>query len=108
MPIHIRRREFIATLGSAAMWPLATRAQPPGMPVIGFVNVAAPAGYARTLAGFLKGLGEVGYFEGRNVTVEYRLRLSCTSTILASMPDAAWAVSGLPQAYPGRRVTPRF
>jgi putative ABC transport system substrate-binding protein len=41
------------------------------MPVIGFVNVASPQGYARPLSGFLKGLGETGYVEGHNVAIEY-------------------------------------
>jgi putative ABC transport system substrate-binding protein len=66
----IQRREFIAGLGSAAAWPVVARAQQPPMPVIGFVD-AGSADASSGLAAFRKGLGETGYPEGRNVTVEY-------------------------------------
>ena len=67
----MKRREFIAGLGSTAAWPLAVRAQQPAMPVVGFVNSGSADGSEGYVAGFRKGLGETGYVEGQNVTVEY-------------------------------------
>jgi putative ABC transport system substrate-binding protein len=64
----MRRREFIAGLGSAAAWPLAVRAQQPALLVIGLVSLAAADVFADDMRAFHKGLGEAGYVEGQNVS----------------------------------------
>jgi putative ABC transport system substrate-binding protein len=68
----MRRREFIAYIGSAATWPLAARAQQAVMPVIGFFSPSSADTSAYMVDGLRRGLAETGYVEGRNVTIEYR------------------------------------
>jgi len=69
----MRRREFIALFGgTAATWPLVTRAAPAEMPVIGWMGSASPNSFANNVAAFRKGLNEAGFIEGRNVAIEYR------------------------------------
>ena len=70
----MRRREFIAFLGSgAATWPLAARAQQPArLPTIGFLGGQSPAAMGHLVAAFAQRLRELGWIEGRNIAVEHR------------------------------------
>jgi putative tryptophan/tyrosine transport system substrate-binding protein len=68
----VKRREFIAGLGSAAAaWSQIARAQQPAMPVIGIVTGGSAVAFTGYVAAFRKGLSESGYVDGQNVTVEY-------------------------------------
>jgi putative ABC transport system substrate-binding protein len=70
--MRLRRREFIAGLGSAVAWPLAARVQQPAMPVIGFLNSGSLDRYRLLLDALHHGLNDGGYVEGRNVAFESR------------------------------------
>jgi putative tryptophan/tyrosine transport system substrate-binding protein len=69
----MRRRDFISLLGGAvAGWPIVVRAQQPARPVVGFLQPESAEATETFVAAFRKGLGDSGYTEGRNVTIEYR------------------------------------
>jgi putative ABC transport system substrate-binding protein len=69
----MRRRNFIALLGGAVTaWPLAPRAQQPAIPVIGYVSSLTQAVSARFDAALRRGLSDMGYVEGQNVSIQYR------------------------------------
>jgi putative tryptophan/tyrosine transport system substrate-binding protein len=67
----LRRRDFIKTIGGAAACPLAAWAQQP-VPVIGFLSGRSPYESTTVVAAFGQGLAETGYFESKNVIIEYR------------------------------------
>ena len=108
----VRRRDFIeGVAGSAAAWPLAARAQEPAKPVVGFINAASAKGYERQVAAFLKGLGEAGFVEGQNVTVEYRWadgqndRLPAMAADLVRRQVSVIAATTTPAALAARLAT---
>jgi putative ABC transport system substrate-binding protein len=72
MAIHIRRRQFIVTLGSAAAWLLAAHAQAARMPTVGVLGGATAATWSHWVPAFIRRLNELGWSEGRTIAIEYR------------------------------------
>ncbi len=98
---EMRRRQFIGLLGGAAVaWPLATPAQQPPMPVVGFLRSTPAAGFEYLVNALRQGLNDAGFVEGRNVAVEYRWaenqpdRLPGLAADLVRRPVAAIVASG--------------
>jgi ABC-type uncharacterized transport system substrate-binding protein len=99
----MKRREFITLLaGAVASWPLHVRAQQAKDPVIGWLSLA-PGQFWWPVDAFRQGLAEAGYFEGRNVTIEFRLAnqgppLSGLAAELVSREVAVIVANGSPSA----------
>jgi putative ABC transport system substrate-binding protein len=70
----VKRREFITLLGgAAAAWPLATKAkQPVKLPTLGFLGVGGPSDWSDWTDAFVQRLRELGWVEGRTITISYR------------------------------------
>jgi len=97
----MRRRDFIALLGSTAVaWPLTVRGQQPAIPAVGYLSSGTSAGFAHFVDAFREGLSETGYVEGRNVTFQFRWaeghedRLPALAGDLVARQVAVIAVTG--------------
>jgi putative tryptophan/tyrosine transport system substrate-binding protein len=69
----VKRREFITLLGgAAAAWPFAAQTQQKTVPVVGYLSSLGRAVSVQFDDAFRRGLSQMGYVEGRNVSIEYR------------------------------------
>src|SRR5262249_31890897 len=107
----MKRRTFIAGLGSAAAWPWVARAQQPAMPVIGFLQGTSIDANMDILRAFRQGLKEAGYLEGENVAIDSRLadddlnRLPARAADLVRRRVAAIAALAPPAAFAAKSAT---
>ncbi len=104
----IGRRQFISAFGGAVVtWPLAARAQQPAMPMVGFLRNTLPD--SRLTTAFRKGLSEIGYIEGQNITVDYRWtggeQVAATAAELVRRQMKVIASGGLVAALAAKAAT---
>jgi putative ABC transport system substrate-binding protein len=110
----LKRREFITLLGGAAAWPLATWAQQPTPPIVGFLHTGSAATRPHLVSAFRDGLEETGYVEGRNVAVEYRWaddqkdRLPALVADLVARQVTVIAASGEPAVFAARTAASKI
>jgi putative ABC transport system substrate-binding protein len=109
------RRKLVMLAGGAALaWRLEARAQPAAMPVIAFLGGASAQSYAGLLAAFQRGLGESGYVDGRNVTIDYRWadnqqdRLPVLAAELARRAPAVIVAGDNAPAFAAKKAAPKI
>jgi len=105
----MRRRDFIAALGAAPLWPLAARAQrPAAVPVIGYLD---SSGLTPWYEAFRLGLSDLGYSEGQSIVIEHRSaagqteRLPSLAAELVGLKPKVIVTSGSAATVAARNVT---
>jgi putative tryptophan/tyrosine transport system substrate-binding protein len=108
----MKRREFISLLGSAAMWPLAARAQQAvKRPIVGFLGDSTPLAENERAAAFARRLHDLGWIEGRTIAIEYRWadgrseRLVEIAAEFAQLKVDIIVTSGTPQVLAAKQAT---
>src|SRR5437764_2120059 len=107
----MRRRKFVALLGGAAVWPLATHAQQNAMPLICYLSTNSPTIPAGEVEVFREGLKAAGFAEGRDVAIDYRFaegnydRLPAFAAEFVARGVDVIAASGLPAALAAKAKT---
>ena len=107
----MKRRQFITSLGGAAVWPLVAKAQQK-LPMIGFLSSRSPEEAAVHTAAFRRGLSETGFVEDQNIDIVYRWaeghyeRLPAFASELVSLrPAVILAAGGAPSALAAKGAT---
>src|SRR6516165_10302142 len=106
----MKRREFITFLGGAATWPLTAHAQEPRK-VIGVLGSAASGAFPGAEAGFIQGLKDTGFIEGKNISIEWRWaegqynRLSSLAGELVGRNVAVIVAFSVPAAFAAKAAT---
>ena len=107
----MRRREFITLIGAAAALPFAASAQQPAMPVIGFLSALSNNSIVDQITKFHRGLNEMGFVEGQNVSIEYRWaegqyeRLPAMAAELVRRPVSVIVAQAPPAALAAKAAT---
>ena len=112
----MRRRAFIAGLGSAAAWPVVARAQHALIPVVGYLSSGlGETDDTRVMRALQQGLSETGFVVGQNVSVEYRWaegRLDRLPELAADLVrrkvDVITTICGMPCAFAAKSATTRI